>query len=115
PEDSLSELQIAGTILEPQELLALQSLVAIGADLNAQFNQPESKERYPQLSAITGKIPDLRRMLALIRGKILPNGEIDDNASPELRRIRRDINERRGRIYRNLESLMHERAPSAIQ
>jgi len=112
PEDSLTELQIAGTILEPQELLALQSLVAIGADLNAQFNQPESKERYPELSAITGKIPDLRRMLASIRGKILPNGEIDDNASPELRRIRREINERRNRIYRNLESLMRDRATS---
>jgi DNA mismatch repair protein MutS2 len=112
PEDSLAELQIAGTILEPQELLALQSLVAIGADLNAQFSQPESKERYPQLSAITGQIPDLRRMLASIRGKILPNGEIDDNASPELRRIRREINERRNRIYRNLESLMRDRATS---
>lgn len=112
PEDSLAELQIAGTILEPQDLLALQSLVAIGADLNAQFSQPDSKERYPQLSAITGKIPDLRRMLASIRGKILPNGEIDDNASPELRRIRREINERRNRIYRNLESLMRDRATS---
>ena len=112
PEASLSELQIAGTILEAQDLLALQSLVAVGADLHEQFNQPEIKERYPQLSAITGKIPDLRRMLASIRGKILPNGEIDDNASPELRRIRREINERRNRIYRNLESLMRDRATS---
>ncbi len=73
------------------------------------------KARYPNLAAITAVIPDLRRVVASIRGKILPNGEIDDNASPELRRIRREINERRGRIYRNLESLMHERAPSAIQ
>ncbi|MFY9571592.1 MAG: Smr/MutS family protein, partial [Blastocatellia bacterium] len=55
------------------------------------------------------------RMLASIRGKILPTGEIDDSASPVLRRIRREINQRRTRIYRNLESLMHERAPSAIQ
>jgi DNA mismatch repair protein MutS2 len=112
PEDSLTELQIVGTVLEAQELLALQSLVSVGADLHEQFNQSESKERYPQLSAITGKIPDLRRMLASIRGKILPNGEIDDNASPELRRIRREITERRNRIYRNLESLMRDRATS---
>lgn len=112
PEESLAQLQINGTILEPQELLALQSLVAIGTDLHSQFNQPEIKERYTQLYSITAKIPDLRRMLASIRGKILPNGEIDDNASPELRRIRRDIAERRNRIYRNLESLMRDRAPS---
>jgi DNA mismatch repair protein MutS2 len=84
-------------------------------DLRTQFGEPEIRQRYPHLSSIALSIPDLRRMLASIRGKILPNGEIDDNASPELRRIRREVNERRSRIYRNLESLMHDRAPSAIQ
>src|ERR1044072_2301427 len=112
PEQSLTELQIAGTTLEPQEILALQSLIAVGIDLHAQFNNPEMKTRYRELYAIVASVPDLRRMLGQIRGKILPNGEIDDNASPELRRIRREINERRNRIYRNLESLMRDRAPS---
>ncbi len=83
--------------------------------MRGQFNDAEIRNRYPQLSAITSHIPDLRRVLASIRGKILPTGEIDDNASLELRRIRREINERRSRIYRSLESLMRERAPSAIQ
>jgi DNA mismatch repair protein MutS2 len=115
PEDSLAELQIAGTSLEPLQILALQRLVAAGMDVRAQFSDVELKNRYPQLSAIAARVPDLRRMLASIRGKILPTGEIDDSASPVLRRIRREINERRSRIYRNLESLMHERAPSAIQ
>ena len=115
PQDSLDELHIAGTGLDPHQILALQSLVSTGMDLRTQFGEPESRQRYPHLSSISTSIPDLRRMLASIRGKILPNGEIDDNASPELRRIRRECNERRSRIYRNLESLMHERAPSAIQ
>jgi DNA mismatch repair protein MutS2 len=112
PEPSLAELQIAGTTLEPQEILALQSLVAVGLDLHAQFNHAETKARYSELYAIIASCPDLRRMLGQIRGKILPNGEIDDNASPELRRIRREINDRRNRIYRNLESLMRDRATS---
>ncbi|MBI3653257.1 MAG: endonuclease MutS2 [Acidobacteria bacterium] len=112
PESSLAQLQIMGTSLEPLELLALQSLVAVGADLAAQFNQTEIRARYQELFSITAKIPDLRRMLATIRGKILPNGEIDDNASPELRRIRREINDRRNRIYRNLEALMRDRSGS---
>ncbi len=115
PEDSLTELQIAGTSLEPLQILALQRLAAAGMDVRDQFSDAEIKSRYPQLSAIAARVPDLRRMLASIRGKILPTGEIDDSASPVLRRIRREINERRSRIYRNLESLMHERAPSAIQ
>ena len=115
PQDSLAELQVVGTSLEPLQIIALQRLVAAGMDVREQFSDTEVKSRYPQLSSIVARVPDLRRMLASIRGKILPTGEIDDSASPGLRRIRREINERRNRIYRNLESLMHERAPSAIQ
>ncbi|HSB10730.1 MAG TPA: endonuclease MutS2 [Blastocatellia bacterium] len=115
PEDSFTELQVEGTTLEPKQILELQRLTAVGMDVRAQFSDPEIKTRYSNLSAIASKIPDLRRLLASIRGKILPTGEIDDSASPVLRRIRREINERRTRIYRNLESLMHDRVPTAIQ
>jgi DNA mismatch repair protein MutS2 len=115
PEQSLSQLQVEGTSLDPLQILALSRLVAVGMDARGQLADPESKMRYPRLSGITSSIPDLRRLLAGIRGKILPNGEIDDNASPQLRRIRREINDRRAHIYRNLESLMRDRAPSAIQ
>jgi DNA mismatch repair protein MutS2 len=115
PESSLAELHVIGTSLNPLQILSLQSLTATGMDVRGQFTDPELRGRYPELAGISARIPDLRRMLASIRGKILPTGEIDDNASPELRRIRREINERRTRIYRNLESLMRERAPSAIQ
>ncbi|MEK6320522.1 MAG: Smr/MutS family protein [Acidobacteriota bacterium] len=115
PEGSLAELQVQGTSLEPLQILELQRVISAGMDVRAQFGDLDIRGRYPQLSAIAGRVPDLRRMLASIRGKILPTGEIDDSASPVLRRIRRELNERRGRIYRNLESLMHERAPSAIQ
>jgi len=115
PEDSLAELQVEGTSLDPQQVLALQRLVSAGMDVRAQFSDAEIKSRYTKLSAIAEQIPDLRRMLASIRGKILPTGEIDDSASPVLRRIRREINDRRARIYRSLESLMRERVPSAIQ
>jgi DNA mismatch repair protein MutS2 len=115
PEESLAQLQVEGTRLEPHEILGLQRLVGAGMDIRAQFSEAEIKARYRELSSITERVPDLRRLLASIRGKILPTGEIDDNASPVLRRIRRDINDRRSRIYRSLESLMHDRAPSAIQ
>src|SRR2546425_10954418 len=115
PEDSLGELQVEGTSLDPHRILELQRLIGAGMDLRAQFADAEIRSRYPQLTTIAGQIPDLRRVLASIRGKVLPTGEIDDSASPELRRIRREINHRRDRIYRNLESLMRERAAPAIQ
>jgi DNA mismatch repair protein MutS2 len=114
-EESISTLRIAGAGLDAHQILALQRLVSVGLDIRSQFAEREAKDRYPQLAAIAAQIPDLKRMLASVRGKILPNGEIDDSASPDLRRIRREINERRGRVYRSLESLMRDRAPSAIQ
>ncbi len=115
PEESLSQLQVEGTSLDPHQVLALQRIIGAGMDVRAQFSDAEIKTRYREMSSITASLPDLRRVLASIKGKILPTGEIDDNASPVLRRIRREINERRTRIYRSLESLMHDRAPSAIQ
>jgi len=115
PELSLVELQVEGTSIDPIQVLQLQRLVAVGMDLRSHFSDSENKGRYPQLAGIAAQIPDLRRLLGLIRGKILPSGEIDDSASPTLRRIRREINDRRARIYRNLESLMHDKVPGAIQ
>jgi DNA mismatch repair protein MutS2 len=115
PEESLAQLQVEGTSLDPHQLLGLQRLIGAGMDVRIQFSDAETKSRYPNLSSITERIPDLRKTLAAMRGKILPTGEIDDSASPALRKIRREINERRARIYRSLESLMHDRAPSAIQ
>src|SRR5438309_4805603 len=100
PEVSLAELQVEGTSLDPHQVLALQRLVSAGMDARAQLSEVEIKSRYPNLAAIAEPIPDLRRMLASIRGKILPTGEIDDNASHALRRIRREINDRRAPIDR---------------
>jgi DNA mismatch repair protein MutS2 len=115
PESSLQQLKVAGTILEPNQILMLEKLSGLGMSLREQFDESKTERRYKELSAITGIIPDLRKMLASIRGKILPNGEIDDNASPDLRRIRRTINENRTRIYRNLETLMRDRGAAAVQ
>ncbi len=115
PSASITELRVQGTSLDPQQILALQALIASGMDLRGQFSEAETRARYPHLASLAARVPDLRRMLAAIRGKILPTGEIDDNASPELRRIRRELNERRTRIYRSLETLMRDRSPNAIQ
>ncbi|MCI0486130.1 MAG: Smr/MutS family protein [Blastocatellia bacterium] len=115
PEHSIAELRVAGTSLDPHQILALQRLISVGIDLRSQFADAETRNRYPQLASLAGRMPDLRRQLSTLQGKILPNGEIDDNASPELRRIRREINDRRARIYRSLEAIMRDRAPSAIQ
>ena len=66
----------------------------------------ETRERFPRLSRLADRIPDLGRLLSGIRGKILPGGEVSDDASPELRAVRREIQDSRSRIHRHLESII---------
>ena len=64
---------------------------------------------------ITAELPaDLKKLTTLVTRKILPGGELDDRASPELARIRRELTSARSRITRSLEALMR-RASEAIQ
>src|SRR5262245_11439410 len=105
PEAAFAQLQIEGTSLDPHQILVLERLIAIGMGLRAGFSDPATRDRYPQLGSLIARIPDLRRVLSSIVGKILPGGEIDDNASPELRAVRREIQGGRNRIHRALECI----------
>jgi len=107
-EAAFARLRIDEASLEPSQILALEHLLGVAVDLRAQFSSPELKERFPSLAAVTGDVPDLLRLLGEIRGKVLPGGEIDDDASPELRGIRREINSSRARVFRSLESVLHK-------
>ena len=106
PDPIVAQLQIEGTSLDPRQILVLEQLLSVSADLRELFKDSESRETYPRLSHIIAGIPNLRPLLASIRGKILPSGEIDDNASPELRALRKELTDRRTRIHRMLESIL---------
>jgi DNA mismatch repair protein MutS2 len=106
PEPIVAQLHIEGTSLQPRQILALERLLFVGSELRSLIKGAESKNLFPHLSNITARIPDLRPLLSSIHGKLLPNGEMDDNASPELRIVRRDLTERRNRIHRTLESIL---------
>lgn len=108
-DETLAQLHIEGARLDPTEILRLERLVAVGMDLREQFRSAEQAEIYPLLSGICSRLPDLRGLLKSIAGKILPSGEVDDSASPELHRIRRQINSSRVRIYSSLESIMRDK------
>ena len=63
------------------------------------------RENSPTLFEIVAALPaDLKKLATAITKKILPNGELDDRASPELARIRHDIARLRSSITRSLEN-----------
>ena len=113
PEPLVDRLRIGGIRLEASELLDVARYIEVGLELRDAF--AEARDEFPLLAAVATALPDLSRALAEIRKKILPTGEVDENASPELRRIRREIQRLRVDVQRSLERLMRESVPDAIQ
>lgn len=113
PEELLGRLRVSGVVLDAGELLDVARYIQSGLELRDAFS--EIADEFPLLSALALALPDLSRPLAEIRSKILPTGEVDESASPELRRIRREISRLRNDVQRSLERLMRDRAPDAIQ
>ncbi|HLL74744.1 MAG TPA: Smr/MutS family protein, partial [Pyrinomonadaceae bacterium] len=73
------------------------------------------RDECPVLWELVADLPrELYSLAARVTSKILPGGELDDRASPELARIRHEINRLRSSITRSLEGLMR-RADEAIQ
>jgi DNA mismatch repair protein MutS2 len=113
PAEKLALLRVEGTILEPPAMLEIKSLSDHA--MSARASILAERQTSPVLWNLVEKLPvELSRLSARIANKILPSGEIDDRASPELARIRHDITGLRSRITRTLESLMRK-SGEAIQ
>src|SRR5205085_1932517 len=113
PSEALARLRVEGTILEPLVLLELARLCEQAADSRASVQA--EREAAPVLWESVAELPrTLPALAARVFSKILPSGELDDRASPELARIRADIVRLRSAITRSLETLMR-RSEEAIQ
>ncbi|HKG13416.1 MAG TPA: endonuclease MutS2 [Pyrinomonadaceae bacterium] len=113
PAEAIARLRIEGTILEPLVLLEVARLCEQAADARAAVSA--EREAAPVLWSVVEELPrTLPGLAARVFSKILPSGELDDRASPELARIRADIVRMRSAITRSLETLMR-RSEEAIQ
>ena len=113
PAESVARLRIEGATLDPLPLLELARLCDQVGEARAQIGS--EREECPVLWELVADLPrELYSLAARVTSKILPSGELDDRASPELARIRHDILRLRSSITRSLENLMR-REDSAIQ
>jgi len=113
PSDAVAILKIKNATLEPNLLLEL-TRVCNQALFARSSIQPE-KEFVPTLWQVVEHLPPtLFAAIERINKKLLPSGEIDDAASPELARLRREISSQRTRLTKSLEAVMRS-AGDAIQ
>ncbi|HZS07557.1 MAG TPA: endonuclease MutS2 [Blastocatellia bacterium] len=106
PTPALAKLNVADINLEPREILDLMRLMSVAAGLRETFR--DEAARFPLLREITRDIANLRSLEQRLRSRILPDGEIDDFASPELREARYQLSQVRNRIQRSLERILKQ-------
>jgi DNA mismatch repair protein MutS2 len=107
----LAKLEGPGLVLEPSEFLDANSLLETSNLLRLQFREESAK--FPLLAAKASALADLRDLQTAIRRCVLPNGEISDDASRALRRIRASILQTRDSIQRELKQLLRSRHAEA--
>ncbi len=113
PSKAVAILRIEDAALDPHALLEI-ARVSTQALFARSAIQPE-KDDAPTLWQIVEQIPQsLLAVIEEINKKLLPGGEVDDSASPELAKLRREINAQKARLTKSLESAMRA-AGTAIQ
>jgi len=111
PQGWLERIEGPGAVLEPGELLDTASLLETAHWLRQQFREEASK--FPLLAAKAGSVGDFREVHAAIRRCLLPNGEISDDASAALKRIRASITQTRESIQKSLKQILRARNAEA--
>ena len=107
PEGWLARLGIPGSVLPSAELLDAATLMENVSLARQTFKEDAAK--HPLLSERAAALADLRHLATAIRRAVLPNGEISDDASPQLKRIRAGLVQAREKIQRSLEGILRGR------
>jgi DNA mismatch repair protein MutS2 len=107
PEPWIARLEAPGAVLEAAEFLDAGSLLETAGWLKQQFR--EEADKFSRLAARSATLGDFRDLQAAIRRCVLPNGEISDDASSALRRVRSSIQQTRDAIQKTLRQILRSR------
>ena len=104
--------RIAGAALETAEIRDVIAVVDRAAEWRQISLQPPSAMRseWREVGALSAKIADFSEFLRHFRNKIQPDGTLEDKASPELARIRREIEKQRRAIQESLRGYLRRLA-----
>jgi len=108
----LEKSRIAGAALETTEIRDVILVVDRAAEWRQIALQPPAAMRseWTNVRALSDRIADFTDFLRSFRNKIQPDGTLDDKASPELARIRREIEKQRRAIQESLRGYLRRLA-----
>jgi len=109
----LARLEIPASVLTIAEMMDAASLMETVSGVRQTLRGEGERSKYPRLSDRAAALADFRHLSAAIHRAILPNGEISDDASPQLKRIRVGIAQGREKIQRSLEGILRARGEAS--
>jgi len=104
--------RIAGVALETTEIRDVILVVDRAAEWREIALHPPAnmKSEWQEVRALSDQIVDFTEFLRSFRNKIQPDGTLEDKASPELARIRREIEKQRRSIQESLRGYLRRLA-----
>ena len=104
--------RIAGVAIETTEIRDVILVVDRAAEWRHISQNPPAAMRseWQRVHALSAQISDFADFLRFFRNKIQPDGTLEDKASPELARIRRDIEKQRRAIQESLRGYLRHLA-----
>ncbi len=108
----IEKSRIAGAALETSEIRDVVLIADRAAEWREIVRQPPAAMRseWAAVSALSTGIRDFTGFLRAFHNKILPDGTLDDRASPELSRIRREIEKQKRQIQDSLRGYLRKLA-----
>src|SRR5579862_9840658 len=108
----IEESRIIGAALETVEIRDIVAVADRAAEWREIVRQPPAAMRsdWAAVETLSAGIQDFTVFLRSFRNKILPDGTLDDRASPELSRIRREIEKQKRQIQESLRGYLRKLA-----
>ncbi len=109
---SIQRARIAGSVLETTEIRDVLLVVDRAAEWRQIALHPPANMRseWRRIQALSSGISDFTEFLHFFQNKIQPDGALEDRASPELARIRREIEKQRRGIQESLRGYLRRLA-----
>jgi len=110
--EQIEKSRIAGSALETSEIRDIVLVADRASEWREVVGQPPAPMRsdWAEVSALSSGIQDFTLFLRAFHNKILPDGTLDDRASPELSRIRREIEKQKRQIQDSLRGYLRKLA-----
>jgi DNA mismatch repair protein MutS2 len=112
PGKLIDKARIEGTALEATELRDVVAVLDRAQQWREVVQHPPAELRagFHAVAELSRAIADFGELLKFFHGKILPDGTLDDRASPELARIRKEIEKQKRAIQQTLQGYLRRLA-----